>query len=72
MMLTLCMKLSQSSLTPMVKMSLVKSLPLIRPSVPKYFTRTLADDARNTFHRVARRRTLRERAMAPAGETGKD
>lgn len=66
------MKLSQGSLTPVIKVSLSKSVPLIRPSVSKYLTRTFADDARNTFHRVSRRQTLRERAMSPAGETGKD
>lgn len=71
-MLTLCMKLGEGSLTPTIKASLVKSLPVIRPSVPKYLIRTFGDDARNTIHRVSRRRTLRERAMAPAGDTGKD
>jgi hypothetical protein len=72
MMLTLCMKLHQGCLTPVVKASLVKSAPLIRPSLHKYLTRTFADDARSAFRRVSRRQTLKERAMAPAGETGKE
>jgi hypothetical protein len=72
MILISCVKLSQGSLTPVIKASLSKSVPLIRPPVSKYLTRTFADDSRSTFHRVSRRRTLRERAMAPAGETGKD
>jgi hypothetical protein len=65
MILTLCMKLGQGSLTPAIKASLVKS-------VPKYLIRTFGDDARSTFQRVSRRRTLRERAMAPAADTGKE
>lgn len=69
MMLTLCMKLGQGSLTPVIKASLVKSVPVIQPSVPKYLIRTFGDDARSTFQRISRRRTLRERAMAPAGDT---
>jgi hypothetical protein len=71
-MLTLCMKLGQGTLTPTIKATLVKSVPVIRPSVPKYLIRTFGDDARSTFQRISRRRTLRERAMAPAGDTGKD
>jgi hypothetical protein len=72
MILMSCVKLSHGSLAPVIKASLSKSAPLIRPSVTKYLTRTFADDARSTFHRVSRRRTLRERAMAPAGETGEE
>jgi hypothetical protein len=71
MILTLCTKLGQCSLVPAIKASLVKSVPVIQPSVPKYLVRTLGDDARSTFQRVSRRRTLRERAMAPATDTGK-
>lgn len=64
------MKLGQGSLTPAIKASLVKPVPVIQ-SVPKYLIRTFGDDARSTFQRVSRRRTLRERAMAPATDTGK-
>lgn len=32
--------------------------------------RTFADDARGSFSRTSRRRTLREAAMEPAGDTG--
>jgi len=69
MMLTICMKVHHGCLTPVVKASLVKAAPLMRPSLPKNLTRTFADDARSAFRRVSRRQTLRERAMAPAGET---
>jgi hypothetical protein len=72
MMLTLCMKVHHGCLTPVVKASLVKAVPLMRPSLPKNLTRTFADDARSAFRRVSRRQTLRERAMAPAGETGNE
>lgn len=65
------MKLGQGSLTPAIKASLVKTVPVIQSSVPKYLIRTFGDDARSTFQRVSRRRTLRERAMAPAADTGK-
>lgn len=34
-------------------------------------TRLFASDGRSTFTRSARRRTLAEGALAPAGETGK-
>ena len=72
MMLTFCMKVHQGCLTPVVKTSLVKAAPLIHRSLPKNWTRTFADDARGAFRRVSRRQTLRERAMAPAGETGNE
>jgi hypothetical protein len=72
MMLTLCMKVHHGCLTPVVKASLVKAAPLIRPSLPKNLTRTYADDVRSAVRRVTRRQTLRERAMAPAGESGNE
>jgi len=70
MMLTFCMKVHHGCLTPVVKASLVKAAPLMRPSLAKNLTRTFADDTRSAFRRVSRRQTLKERAMAPAGETG--
>jgi hypothetical protein len=72
MMLTFCMKVHHGCLTPVIKASLVKAAPLMRPSLTKNFTRPFADDVRSAFRLVSRRQTLRERAMAPAGETGNE
>jgi hypothetical protein len=72
MMLTFCMKVHHGCLTPVVKASLFKAAPLMHSSLAKNLTRTFADDARSAFRRVSRRQTLRERAMAPAGETGNE
>lgn len=70
MMLTVCMKLSQGALVPVIKTSVVKSVPLIRPSITRNLIRTFAEDTRDSpLGRMSRRRTLRERAMAPADET---
>ncbi|XP_067006990.2 growth hormone-inducible transmembrane protein [Anabrus simplex] len=62
-------RICQVSLAPIARTSGVRIL--IKPYTPKQgLFRTFADDAENSFRtRLARRRTLREQAMAPAGET---
>lgn len=50
--------------TSAIRFATLKKIPY-RPVV-----RTFADDSRETVTRVARRTTLKERAMAPAGDGG--
>ncbi|GLG95719.1 Bax inhibitor 1 [Gryllus bimaculatus] len=65
-------RICQVSFAPVLKAAPTR-FQLIRPSGPKSIFRTFADESRNSFQeRLARRRTLRERAMAPAGETAFD
>lgn len=58
--------LSRLSTQSALRLATIKQIPR------KQIFRAFADDGRNTFKtRAARKATIKERAMAPAGEGGK-